>query len=181
MARATHGWTNALFEAAVNQTIANSKVTVGYPYYWYNSWSLSYANGEAIHEESILESGVLQFTYSVAAALSYVQPCFSGDAFCELLGHPVRRHGNIESDDAANMAMASLAYLPLDVSMVQSGRLFGTRYGGNTPVFNSNDYLRVGWSYLRGTGEYGFRVAGKALDWLTSVPKTHWWIWGGPQ
>ena len=107
-------------------------------------------------------------------------PCFGGDVTCDSAGNVVRINGNIESDNVTNMAIAGAFYAPLDISMQESGNLFGTGRFGNSPLFNYNDYLRVGWSYLRNEERYSFRIAGKALDWLTGVPKTHWWIWGGP-
>lgn len=42
-----------------------------------------------------------------------------------------------------------------DIGDVEAGNLFGTGFGGNTPLFNSNDFLRVGWSYV-GDGQYHF-------------------------
>jgi hypothetical protein len=47
-----------------------------------------------------------------------------------------------------------------DVCAVESGTLFGTRYAGNTPLLSNWDFLRVGWSYIRYTGEYTFRIGG---------------------
>src|SRR5262249_39559032 len=38
-----------------------------------------------------------------------------------------------------------------------NGPIFGTRFGGNDPLLNSGDKLRIGWSYIRSTGEYVFR------------------------
>ena len=55
------------------------------------------------------------------------------------------------------------------------GPLFGTRYGGNNPIFNSNETLRVGWSYIRSTGEYVFRIGGTAVGAIKSNPHINLW------
>jgi len=47
--------------------------------------------------------------------------------------------------------------------MMESGALFGTRLGVNVPLLNSNDWLRIGWSYIRATDEYVFRIGGDVL------------------
>src|ERR1700730_4792933 len=64
----------------------------------------------------------------------------------------------------------------------QDGQLFGTRYQGNTPLLNSNDTLRIGWSYIGRTGEYVFRIGGEALNFLGNPHINLWppsW-WFGP-
>jgi hypothetical protein len=55
------------------------------------------------------------------------------------------------------------------------GPLFGTRFGGNTPLFNSNNYLRIGWSYLRVSGTYSFRIGGVVVGLIKSNPHINLW------
>jgi RHS repeat-associated protein len=112
-----------------------------------------------------------------------VQPCFGGDALCDSAGNVVRVNGNIESDNVANAAMAGAAYAAWDIGMVQAGRLFGTRLGGNMPVFNANQYLRIGWSWSAKYGQYAFRIGGSVVAWLQENPHIYLWPpswWGGP-
>jgi hypothetical protein len=73
-------------------------------------------------------------------------------------------------------------YVVSDIAQIEEGALFGTRLGGNTPLFNSNNFLRLGWSYIGATGEYVFRVGGDALDFMENPHINLWppsW-WGGP-
>jgi hypothetical protein len=72
-------------------------------------------------------------------------------------------------------AAASGGYLVYDFGQVQSGLLFGTRMGGNTPLFNSNETLRLGWSYIRANREYVFRIGGKAVDAIKKNPHINLW------
>ncbi len=109
-------------------------------------------------------------------------PCFGGDAFCNSAGQVVRVNGNIGSDNAANMAMAGAAYAAWDVSMVQAGRLFGTGWRGNAPVFNSADAFRIGWSFDHDSGQYVFRIGGESLKRFLKNPHINLWPpswWGG--
>lgn len=90
--------------------------------------------------------------------------CFGGDAMCNEQGQPVQVVGNIQSTIPANLAIGAVLFGASDVALVQDGRLFGTRFLGNRPLLNANNYLRVGWSYVRATGEYVFRVGGELVD-----------------
>jgi RHS repeat-associated protein len=159
LANATRGWTNGVFEAAVNQSIANSTVTVGYPYYWLSPSSASMQWGGVITVLDNWESGTLQFTYSLAAALSYVQPCFGGDAYCNLLGNVVRAHGNIESDDFANMAIAGAGTAAL-------------RVGGEVVDAASSMNFKVG---LHPAHHYFPKLGGKFVHF-----QINWWRAGIP-
>jgi RHS repeat-associated protein len=78
LAKATNGWTNAAFEVGVNQSIANSKVTVGYPYYWASPSSFSYQSGNVISMEDIWESGTLEFSYSSAVGTNDLETLVNG-------------------------------------------------------------------------------------------------------
>jgi hypothetical protein len=73
---------------------------------------------------------------------------------------------------AAGDAAAAVA---ADAAAVESGRLFGTRFAGNTPLLNSNDYLRIGWSYINATDEYVFRVGGDVLKLFMDNPHINLW------
>jgi hypothetical protein len=62
--------------------------------------------------------------------------------------------------------------------------LFGTRYQGNAALLNSNDSLRIGWSYISADDAYVFRIGG---DWLENLgfenPHINLWPpswWFGP-
>jgi RHS repeat-associated protein len=55
------------------------------------------------------------------------------------------------------------------------GQIFGTRFGGNQPLFNANDTLRIGWSYIRSSGEYVFRIGGTAVGWIKTNPHINLW------
>jgi hypothetical protein len=56
-----------------------------------------------------------------------------------------------------------------------TGRIFGTRYAGNRPLLNSNDSLRIGWSYIRQTREFTFRIGGKWVKRFKSNPHINLW------
>jgi hypothetical protein len=114
-------------------------------------------------------------TVSINVLAGNFQACFGGDVFCDSAGDVLRLHGNIESDTAANMAIAGIAYGFVDIGMMQSGRVFGTRLGGNAPVFNNNDYLRIGWSFDREYGQYVFRIGGDWLKWFMGNPHINLW------
>jgi hypothetical protein len=63
----------------------------------------------------------------------------------------------------------------------KGGKLFGTRFGGNTPLLNSNSTLRVGWSYIRSSGQYVFRIGGTAVGLIKANPHINlfppsWWF-----
>lgn len=80
-------------------------------------------------------------------------------------------------------ASALAGYTAVDIGLGPAGRLFGTRLGGNVPLFNSNDFLRVGWSYIGQTGEYVFRIGGQALEPFLENPHINLWPpswWFGP-
>jgi len=109
-------------------------------------------------------------------------PCFGGDALCDSAGNVVRVQGNIESDAFANTAMAGAAYAAWDVGMIQAGRLFGTRIAGKKPLFNANDYLRIGWSFDHEYHQYVFRIGGSVVGWIQKNKHVNLWPpswWGG--
>jgi len=56
-----------------------------------------------------------------------------------------------------------------------SGPIFGTRLGGNTPLLNSSTTLRVGWSYMRSSGIYSFRIGGTLVGLVKSNPHINLW------
>jgi hypothetical protein len=64
----------------------------------------------------------------------------------------------------ASILAGTGGYAVYDIAQIEEGALFGTRLGGNTPLLNSNNFLRVGWSYIRSTGEYTFRIGGDLLN-----------------
>jgi len=70
-----------------------------------------------------------------------------------------------------------------DICAVRAGILFGTRFGGNTPLLNSNDWFRIGWSQV-GDDEYAFRIGGDLIpDWLNGGHINLWppsWWFGPP-
>jgi hypothetical protein len=73
-------------------------------------------------------------------------------------------------------------YAAYDIFQIEEGALLGTRLGGNNPLLNSNDSLRIGWSYIQKTDEYVSRVGGDALDFMKNPHINLWppsW-WGGP-
>jgi len=59
--------------------------------------------------------------------------------------------------------------------MGPQGKIFGTRLGGNEPILNSGDTLRIGWSYIRSTGEYVFRIGGTAIGLIKDNPHINLW------
>ena len=68
-----------------------------------------------------------------------------------------------------------------DAAEIEEGVFFGTRAGGNTPLFNSNDYFRVGWSYIRASDEYVFRIGGDLVpdfinDGHINLWPPSWWF-----
>jgi len=77
----------------------------------------------------------------------------------------------------------AVAPIAADIGEVQAGRLFGTRFGGNRPLLNSNNNLRIGWSLSRRHGQYVFRIGGAWLGKFLSNPHINLWPpswWGGP-
>ena len=69
----------------------------------------------------------------------------------------------------------ALAPIAADIGEVQAGRLFGTKFAGNRPLLNSNDTLRIGWSYIRSTGQYVFRIGGTAVGAIKANPHINLW------
>ncbi len=69
-------------------------------------------------------------------------------------------------DEAAASAIRSLG---------RDGPIFGTRFGGNKPIFNDNPYLRFGWSEIRSTGEFRFRISGKWVEQINSSGHINLW------
>ncbi len=73
-------------------------------------------------------------------------------------------------------AAGYIAAIPLGKAAFGTrGPIFGTRYGGNTPLLNSNDFLRIGWSYSRPTGEYVFRIGGDLVGLIMDNPHIDLW------
>jgi hypothetical protein len=62
-----------------------------------------------------------------------------------------------------------------DIGEVEAGKLFGTRMDGNKPLLNSNDSLRIGWSYIKSTKEYVFRIGGGWVGEIKSNPHINLW------
>ena len=56
-----------------------------------------------------------------------------------------------------------------------TGKIFGTRYAGNRPLLNSGDSLRIGWSYIRASGKYTFRIGGALVARFKSNPHINLW------
>ena len=75
----------------------------------------------------------------------------------------------------ASAVAASIGYAAYDVSLVEEGNLFGTRLGGNNPLFNSKDSFRVGWSYIQKSNEYVFRIGGDILKGVKANPHINLW------
>ncbi len=63
----------------------------------------------------------------------------------------------------------------LGKEMGPQGKIFGTRFGGNQPLLNSGDTLRVGWSYIRSSGQYVFRIGGTAVGLIKENPHINLW------
>lgn len=63
----------------------------------------------------------------------------------------------------------------LGKEMGPQGKIFGTRFGGNQPLLNSGDTLRVGWSYIRSSGQYVFRIGGTAVGLIKDNPHINLW------
>src|SRR6185437_2895292 len=53
---------------------------------------------------------------------------------------------NLKSAVSEMALLDSVVAAATDIGAVESGRLFGTRLAGNTPLFNSTKLLRIGWS-----------------------------------
>jgi RHS repeat-associated protein len=89
--------------------------------------------------------------------LGEIGHCKGGDAICipgqapQVVGVPI--------DHSVDVFVA----MPFDAPLMESGAIFGTRYAGNVPLLNSNDYLRIGWTYLRSEGRLAWRATGKLL------------------
>lgn len=65
--------------------------------------------------------------------------------------------------------------IAIGTEMGPRGKIFGTRFGGNQPLLNSNDRLRIGWSYIRSSGQYVFRVGGSAVGAIKANPHINLW------
>jgi RHS repeat-associated protein len=81
-----------------------------------------------------------------------------------------------------SLAAGAGGYGVYDIAQIEEGALFGTRFGGNTPLFNSSDFLRVGWSY-QGAEDYVFRIGGDLLENFMDNPHINLWPpswWFGP-
>jgi hypothetical protein len=93
-------------------------------------------------------------------------PYFSDDeARLRYLGRGVVSGAGIIGDPryiagfyAASFGSAALGAITADISAVEEGQMFGTRFNGNYPLLNNNRFLRVGWQYYQETGQYFFRI-----------------------
>jgi RHS repeat-associated protein len=45
-----------------------------------------------------------------------------------------------------------------DIGAVEEGQMFGTRFDGNYPLFNTGRSYRIGWQYFTETQQYFFRI-----------------------
>ncbi|MGA8530857.1 MAG: hypothetical protein WB622_14170 [Acidobacteriaceae bacterium] len=101
-----------------------------------------------------------------------------GDFICDPSGHQVAvvpRAGHINEESTIPMLAGGAAYAAADIGTVEAGQLFGTRFGGNTPLFNSGENLRIGWSYIQSTGQYVFRIGGAWVAAIKSNPHINLW------
>jgi len=95
-------------------------------------------------------------------------PCKGGEFICDSQGRidwsrPVT---GIESDNAANFAMASVVGAAVDAAAGPADSLlFGRTKLGSPALLNSNPWLRVGWGWRDANGFTGnvFRIGGKLL------------------
>src|SRR5579859_2990483 len=58
----------------------------------------------------------------------------------------------------ASFGNAAIDAVVTDISAVEEGQMFGTRFNGNYPLFNTGDPYRIGWQYFSETGQYFFRI-----------------------
>ena len=56
------------------------------------------------------------------------------------------------------LACQAASVVIADISAVEEGQMFGTRFNGNYPLFNTGNSFRIGWQYFSETGQYFFRV-----------------------
>jgi len=59
---------------------------------------------------------------------------------------------------AASFGSAAINGVVVDISAVEEGQMFGTRFNGNYPLFNVGNSFRIGWQYFSETGQYFFRI-----------------------
>jgi hypothetical protein len=102
-------------------------------------------------------AGYLDWLRNLEIAAGYnligeIGHCKGGDAIC-IPGRPPQAVG-VPIDHLLDLVIAA----PFDAPMMENGALFGTRYAGNAPLLNSNDYFRIGWSYMRSEGGYAWRA-----------------------
>jgi RHS repeat-associated protein len=118
-------------------------------------------------------TSVVGVNVNTGAAIHYPDGyTYCGDFVCDASGH----HAGVANDevtgihDSSGMIFAG-AGIAWDLGAVEGGRLFGTTLDGNTPLLNNNNWLRFGWSHIRSTGGYRFRITGKLLN------RTHINLW----
>lgn len=124
------------------------------------------------------------------ATLSFPDSYFyCGDFVCDphhnhVALAPGQIRGIQDSSGIIFLGVGGVGAVASDIGEVEGGQLFGTRFAGNEPLLNSNDYLRVGWSYIKGTGEYVFRIGGKWVPrWINNGHINLWppsWWFGPP-
>lgn len=101
-----------------------------------------------------------------------------GDFICNPLG----RHAGVANSKIAGLqeepGLALFgAGIAWDLRAVEGSQLFGTTLDGNNPLLNNNNWLRIGWSYIRSTGGYRFRITGKLLNGAhISLWPPSWWF-----
>ena len=106
-----------------------------------------------------------------------VPPC---DQLCRLVGDIGNRadpvtHPSFYAEFFALSAIGGVAGQVAAADLGPEGPIFGTRYKGNNPLLNSNDNLRIGWSYIQSTGEYTFRIAGQVVAAIKDNPHINLW------
>jgi len=105
-------------------------------------------------------------TYGVGPDGEVYVSCFGGDAICDAQGNVVRVTENIVSANGMNMAMASIpgAFVDAAAGPAESV-LFGRARLGMPGLFNSNQWLRIGWGWKAVDDYVGnvFRIGGRLI------------------
>jgi len=104
---------------------------------------------------------------------------------CPTCGHSFTNATGFVNVATAVVAVGAAPVLGIEgaAALGPDGPIFGTRFMGNNPLFNARDELRIGWSYIRSTGEYVFRIGGDWLKPFMDNPHINIWPprwWGGP-
>ena len=123
------------------------------------------------------------WTYTVVVLASFCRTWHDGDFWFSNCGPPTDGQISLSEDTTTEFLLAGPAFAALDIGRMEAGTLFGTRFGGNRPLLNSSDSLRVGWSYSKKYGTYVFRIGGGLLKTFKDNPHINLWPpswWGGP-